>query len=58
MKEQLITFLKGRNTTFTVEEVNQVINIVSVLEEPSAKEAEAKQDIPTPVKDAKKAKKK
>lgn len=33
-KESLIKFLKGRTTTFTVEEVNAMVSIVNTLEEP------------------------
>ena len=58
MKQELITFLKGRNTTFTVEEVNQVINIVSVLEEPAPKKPEVPVTAPVTKKTVKKAAKK
>ena len=33
MKEKLIQFLKAKSTTFSVEEVNTIIAIVSQLEE-------------------------
>jgi len=42
MKEQLIAFLKKKTTTFSVEEVNQIIQIVSTLEEPKEKPKEEK----------------
>lgn len=38
-KQTLIEFLKKRTTTFTVDEINAVINIVNTLKEPNLKEA-------------------
>jgi len=37
MKEQLIKFLKSKQTVFQVEEINQIIAIVSQLDEPKLK---------------------
>lgn len=33
-KQTLINFFKNRTTTFTVDEINAVINIVNTLQEP------------------------
>jgi len=38
MKNNLIKFLKQRTTTFTIEEMNAIINTVDQLEEPQTEE--------------------
>ena len=42
MKQELIKYLQAKQTTFTVGEIQQVINVITALEEP--KEKEKKED--------------
>ena len=42
MKENLIKYLQEKQTTFTLGELNQIINVISKLEEPKEKPVEAK----------------